>query len=257
EVFREVKRVLKKEGTLWVVIGDSYAGTRSKKEYKDPKNIEGRSGQKESITEKLSGYKAKDLMGIPWQLALKLREDGWYLRSDIIWHKENAMPESCRDRPSRSYEHIFLLSKARKYFYNFDAMKEPIKEISKKRYMRARGKDNKYLQEGTGAKRQSINEAREYGEYIGDNVPKFRNNRDIWTINTSAFKGKHYAVFPPKLVELCIKAGCPKKGLILDPFMGSGTVGMVAIRMDREYIGIDINKDYCQIAKERIEKNMK
>lgn len=167
------------------------------------------------------------------------------------------MPESCRDRPSRSYEHIFLLSKARKYFYNFDAMKEPIKEISKKRYMRARGKNNKYLQEGTGAKRQSINEAREYGEYIGDNVPKFRNNRDIWTINTSAFKGKHYAVFPPKLVELCIKAGCPKKGLILDPFMGSGTVGMVAIRMDREYIGIDINKDYCQIAKERIEKNMK
>lgn len=257
EVFREVKRVLKEEGTLWVVIGDSYAGTRSKKEYKDPKNIEGRSGQKESIAEKLSGYKAKDLMGIPWQLALKLREDGWYLRSDIIWHKENAMPESCRDRPSRSYEHIFLLSKARKYFYNFDAMKEPIKEISKKRYMRARGKDNKYLQEGTGAKRQSINEAREYGEYIGDNVPKFRNNRDIWTINTSAFKGKHYAVFPPKLVELCIKAGCPKKGLILDPFMGSGTVGMVAIRMDREYIGIDINKDYCQIAKERIEKNMK
>ncbi|MDO5714492.1 MAG: site-specific DNA-methyltransferase [Tissierellia bacterium] len=257
EVFRQVRRVLKKEGSLWIVIGDSYAGTGSKKEYKDPKNVEGRAGQKKSITENLKDYKSKDLMGIPWQLALKLRADGWYLRSDIIWHKENAMPESCKDRPSRSYEHIFLLSKSKKYFYNFEAMKEPIKEISKKRYMRARGKDNKYLKENTGAKRQSINEAREYGEYIGDNVPQFRNKRDIWTINTSAFKGKHYAVFPPKLVEICIQAGCPKGGIVLDPFMGSGTVGMVATLMDRDYIGIEINKDYCQIAKERIENSMK
>ncbi|HEO1201114.1 TPA: site-specific DNA-methyltransferase [Streptococcus agalactiae] len=257
EVFDQVKRVLKKDGTLWIVIGDSYVGTGSKKEYKDQKNKNGRTGQKVSVTKKLKRYKTKDLIGIPWQLALKLREDGWYLRSDIIWHKENAMPESCKDRPSRSYEHIFLLSKSKKYFYNYEAMKEPMKEISKKRYIRARGKDNKYLKENTGAKRQSINEAREYGEYIGDNVPQFRNSRDIWTINTNAFKGKHYAVFPPKLVEICIKAACPNNGLILDPFMGSGTVGMVATKMNREYIGIELNEDYCKMAKERIEENMK
>lgn len=179
------------------------------------------------------------------------------MRSDIIWHKQNAMPESCKDRPSRSYEHIFLLTKSKRYFYNYDAMKEPIKEVSKKRYLRARGKDNKYLQENTGARIQSINKERHYGEYVGDNIPRFRNNRDIWTINTCAFKGKHYAVFPPKLVELCIKAGCPKGGMVLDPFMGSGTVGMVSTQMQRDYIGIEINKKYCEIAKERIENSMK
>lgn len=181
-VFREVRRVLKKDGTCFIVIGDSYAGTSSKKEQRDPKYPKGRNGQNPSITQKVLGYKSKDLMGIPWRLAFALREDGWYLRSDIIWHKENAMPEACKDRPTRSYEHIFLLSKSPRYYYDYDSLAEPMKEVSKKRYVRGRSKENKYLNENSGAKIQKINEARGYGQYKGDNIPQFRNKRDIWTI---------------------------------------------------------------------------
>ena len=234
EVFRQVRRVLKEDGSLWLVIGDLYASTKSKEER--------------------PAYKPKDLMGLPWQLALKLREDGWYLRSDIIWHKENAMPESCRDRPTRSYEHIFLLTKSKSYYYNYDALAKPLAESSKRRYLSAVGKDNKYMNQKSGMKRQSLNEPRNRNDYTTDTIPKKRNARDIWTINTSAFRGKHYACFPPKLVKTCILAGCPEHGLILDPFMGSGTVGMVAKKMNRQYIGIEINRDYCQLAKKRIEE---
>ncbi|CAL7867263.1 Methyltransferase [Fusobacterium necrophorum subsp. funduliforme] len=257
KIFQEVKRVLKKDGTCWVVIGDSYAGTGGgKKEYMDPKYSKGRNGQSSSKP-KIKGYKSKDLMGIPWRLALLLRENGWYLRSDIIWHKENAMPESCRDRPTRSYEHVFLLTKSSKYYYDFDALTEAMKEVSKKRYVRGRKAENKYLRGEVGIRIQKINEARAYGHYKGDNVPQFRNRRDIWTINTASFRGNHYATFPPKLVEICMIAGCPKKGVLLDPFMGSGTVGLVAVRQDRKYIGIELNEEYCKLAEERIESEGK
>ena len=257
EVFREVRRVLKKDGTCFLVLGDSYAGTSSKKEQRDPKYPNGRNGQDLSITQKVAGYKSKDLMGIPWRLALLLREDGFYLRSDIIWHKENAMPEACRDRPTRSYEHIFLLSKSPKYYYDYEQMAEPMKEVSKKRYVRGRKPDNKYLKENSGAKLQKINEARKYGEYKGDNIPQFRNKRDIWTINTTSFRGNHYAAFPPKLVEICMLAGCPKGGVILDPFIGSGTVGFVALMQDRNYIGIELNEEYVNLARKRIKTEVK
>ena len=227
-VFHEVRRVLKKDGTCFVVIGDSYAGSGGGKgQYMDPKYPKGRNGQNPSITQKVSGYKSKDLMGIPWRLAFALREDGWYLRSDIIWHKENAMPEACRDRPTRSYEHIFLLSKSAKYYYDYEQMAEPIKEVSKKRYVRGRSEDNKYLKE------------------------------DVWTINTVSFRGNHYAAFPPKLAEICMIAGCPKGGIILDPFIGSGTVGFVALMQDRKYIGIELNEEYCRLARKRIETEVK
>lgn len=258
QVFRQVKRVLKKDGTCFIVIGDSYAGSGGGKgQYMDPKYPKGRNGQNPSITQKVLGYKAKDLMGIPWRLALLLREDGWYLRSDIIWHKENAMPEACRDRPTRSYEHVFLLSKSPRYYYDFDAMAEPIKEVSKKRYMRGRSAYNKYLNEDAGISVQKINRARRYGEYKGDNIPQFRNKRDIWTINTVSFRGEHYAAFPPKLAEICMIAGCPKGGIILDPFLGSGTVGFVALIQDRKYIGIELNEDYVNLAKKRISEEVK
>lgn len=258
EVFHEVRRVLKKDGTCFVVIGDSYAGSGGGKgQYIDPKYPKGRNGQNPSITQKVLGYKSKDLMGIPWRLAFALREDGWYLRSDIIWHKENAMPEACRDRPTRSYEHIFLLTKSPKYYYDYDAMAEPMKESSKKRYTRGRKADNKYLKENSGAKIQKINEVRKYGEYIGDNIPQFRNKRDIWTINTVSFRGNHYATFPPKLVEICMIAGSPKEGIVLDPFIGSGTVGFVALLHNRKYIGIELNEDYVNLAKKRIESEVK
>ena len=256
-VFREVRRILKKDGTCFVVIGDSYAGTSSKKEQRDPKYPKGRNGQNSSITQKMLGYKSKDLMGIPWRLALALREDGWYLRSDIIWHKENAMPEACRDRPTRSYEHVFLLSKSPRYYYDYEQMSEPMKGVSKKRYARGRKSDNKYLKENSGAKLQKINEARKYGEYKGDNIPQFRNKRDIWTINTVSFRGNHYAVFPPKLAEICMIAGCPKDGIILDPFIGSGTVGFVALMQDRNYIGIELNEEYVNLARKRIKTEVK
>lgn len=230
EVFREVKRVLNPRGSLWLVIGDSYS-KRNQKE-----------------------YKVKDLMGLPWQLALRLREDGWYLRSNIIWHKENAMPESCKDRPSRSYEHIFLLTKNKSYYYNYEALAQPIAESSRRRYMSAVGEKNKYMDKNTGMNLQNLNKPRKRHEYTEKTIPKVRNARDIWTINPTSFRGKHYAVFPPKLVERCILGGCPNEGLILDPFMGSGTVGMVAKKMGRQYVGIEINKDYCEIAKKRIEE---
>lgn len=256
-VFREVRRVLKADGTCFLVMGDSYAGTCSKGKQNDPKYPKGRNGQDLSVTQKVEGYKSKDLMGIPWRLALLLREDGWYLRSDIIWHKENAMPEACRDRPSRSYEHVFLLSKSPRYYYDYDAMAEPMKEVSKKRYVRGRKADNKYLREDAGIKVQKINEARKYGEYKGDNIPQFRNKRDIWTINTVSFRGNHYAAFPPKLAEICMLAGCPKDGIVLDPFMGSGTVGLAAFLNNRNYIGIELNEDYVTLAKKRIESEVK
>lgn len=258
QVFRQVKRVLKKDGTCFIVIGDSYAGSGGVKgEYTDSKYPKGRNGQNPSITQKVLGYKSKDLMGIPWRLALLLIDDGWYLRSDIIWHKENAMPEACRDRPTRSYEHVFLLSKSPRYYYDFDAMAEPMKEVSKKRYVRGRSEDNKYLKEDAGISVQKINRARRYGEYKGDNVPQFRNKRDIWTINTVSFRGNHYATFPPKLVEICMIAGCPKNEIVLDPFIGSGTVGFVALRHDRKYIGIELNEEYVNLAKKRISEEVK
>ena len=257
-VFREVRRVLKKDGTCFVVIGDSYAGSGGGKvQYMDPKYPKGRNGQNPSITQKVLGYKSKDLMGIPWRLALLLREDGWYLRSDIIWHKENAMPEACRDRPTRSYEHVFLLTKSPRYYYDYEQMAEPMKEVSKKRYIRGRSEDNKYLKEDAGISVQKINKARKYGQYKGDNIPQFRNKRDIWTINTVSFRGNHYAAFPPKLAEICMIAGCPKGGIILDPFLGSGTVGFVALIQDRKYIGIELNEEYCKLAKKRIESEVK
>ena len=256
-VFREVRRVLKKDGTCFIVIGDSYAGTSSKKEQRDPKYPKGRNGQNPSITQKVLGYKSKDLMGIPWRLAFALREDGWYLRSDIIWHKENAMPEACRDRPTRSYEHIFLLSKSPRYYYDYDSLAEPMKEVSKKRYVRGRSKENKYLNENSGAKIQKINEARGYGQYKGDNIPQFRNKRDIWTINTTSFRGNHYAAFPPKLAEICVIAGSPEGGVVLDPFIGSGTVGLIALLHNRKYIGIELNEEYVDLARKRIETEVK
>ena len=257
QVFSEVRRVLKKDGTCFIVIADSYAGSGGGKgKYIDPKYPKGRNGQSPSITQKVSGYKSKDLMGVPWRLALALREDGWYLRSDIIWHKENAMPEACRDRPTRSYEHIFLLTKSPKYYYDYDAMAEPMKEVSKKRYVRGRSADNKYLDEDAGINIQNINKARKYGYYKGDNIPQFRNKRDIWTINTVSFRGNHYAAFPPKLAELCMIAGSPKGGIVLDPFIGSGTVGMVALMQERNYIGIELNEEYCKLARQRIKEEV-
>ena len=202
---------------------------------------------------RVSGCKQKDLIGIPWLLAFALRADGWYLRSDIIWQKENPMPESVKDRPTRCYEHIFLLTKSKKYFYDAAAIAEPLAPTTAARYRTGRSAGQKYADEVPGqGKVQGLNRARSGSYYDEALMPTMRNRRDVWLINTVPYKGGHFAAFPPKLAETCIKAGCPKGGVVLDPFFGSGTTGAAARQLDRHYIGIEINAEYCALARARI-----
>lgn len=240
-IFREVRRVLRPDGTLWINIGDTYAASRSYqvKEAKSTRDHVFTGGM--GIPE---GCKAKDLIGIPWMLAFALRRDGWYLRQDIIWHKPNAMPESVRDRCTKSHEYIFLLSKSDRYYFDAGAIKEPADRKYAKRYNSPfmSGKKEKEL----GRQRGSANTAG-MKKFTG-----FRNKRDVWSICKSNFHGAHFAVFPEKLAEPCILAGCPEGGMVLDPFAGSGTTGIVAKRLHRVFFGIEINPEYAGMAEGRI-----
>ena len=252
-VFREVRRVLTNDGTLWLNIADTYCGTGNKDGYLDPKNPKGRNGQSVSLARRASECKQKDMIGIPWLLAFALRADGWYLRSDIIWCKANPMPESCKDRPSRCYEHVFLLTKSKKYYYDALAIAEPIAEGTAARYKGGRSASSKYAEEIPGqGKVQKLNAARAAGTITDADISPVRNARDVWHINTVPYKGGHFAAYPPKLAERCILAGCPRGGIVLDPFFGSGTTGLAAVKNDRRYIGIELNAEYCELAKERI-----
>ena len=252
-VFREVRRVLTADGTLWLNIADTYCGTGNKGGYLDPKNPKGRNGQSVSLARRASECKQKDMIGIPWLLAFALRADGWYLRSDIIWCKANPMPESCKDRPSRCYEHVFLLTKSKKYYYDALAIAEPIAEGTAARYKGGRSASSKYADEIPGqGKVQKLNAARAAGTITDADISPVRNARDVWHINTVPYKGGHFAAYPPKLAERCILAGCPRGGIVLDPFFGSGTTGLAAVKNDRRYIGIELNAEYCELAKERI-----
>lgn len=216
EVFRELRRVLRSDGTLWLNIADTYCGTGNKGYHADPKNPKGRNGQQIAKNNRVSGCKQKDLIGIPWLLAFALRADGWYLRSDIIWQKENPMPESVKDRPTRCYEHIFLLTKSKKYFYDAAAIAEPLAPTTAARYRTGRSAGQKYADEVPGqGKVQGLNRARSGSYYDEALMPTMRNRRDVWLINTVPYKGGHFAAFPPKLAETCIKAGCPKGGVDL------------------------------------------
>ena len=255
-VFREVWRVLRPDGTLWVNIADTYCGTGSKGDHYDPKNPKGRTGQQVSINHKADGCKEKDLIGIPWLLAFALRSDGWYLRNAVVWEKGNAMPECVKDRLTRSYEFVFLLAKSKRYFYDAAAIAEPTAEASIKRLKGGRGQ-HKYVDGTPGQTAQGINRARAAGAITDELIPVFRNKRDVWKINTVPYAGAHFAAFPPKLAETCILAGCPPGGIVLDPFFGSGTTGFVAVQTGRQYIGIDINAEYCRLADERINSSLK
>ena len=253
EVYHEQKRGLRSDGTFWLNIADTYCGTGSKGSYTDPKNPKGRNGQRIARNNHVPGCKQKDLIGIPWLLAFALRSDGWYLRSDIIWQKENPMPESCKDRPSRCYEHIFLLTKSKQYYYDAAAIAEPIAPTTAARYKRGRSANSKYAEEVPGqGKIQGLNRTRSGGYYDDALMPTTRNKRDVWLINTVPYKGAHFAAFPPKLAETCILAGCPRGGIVLDPFLGSGTTGKAAKDLDRHYIGIELNSEYCALARARI-----
>jgi DNA modification methylase len=253
DVFTEVRRVLRSDGTLWLNISDTYAGKGNQGDYVDPKNPKGRNGQAVALNQKVEGCKPKDMIGIPWLLAFALRDSGWYLRNDIIWMKENPMPESVKDRCARCYEHIFLFSKSRKYHFDHKAISEPISAATAQRLKRGINGSNKFGSAIPGqSQQQTINRCREHGAITDEMINPLRNKRDVWVINTVPYKGGHYAAYPPKLVETCLLAGCPEDGVVLDPFFGSGTTGMVARRMGRHYIGIELNPDYTELARARI-----
>lgn len=257
EVFAEVHRVLKDDGTLWLNIADSYAGSgkgpmtlavEANGKNKDLYDMKSRIYE---VPKKWKGVKPKDMIGIPWMLAFALREFGYYLRSDIIWHKTNCLPESVKDRPSKCYEHIFLLSKSPKYYFDYKAIREPIKDVTAERYKRGRSDNSKYYGKGNDLL-QNIN--RPHDDYSMFDQ-QYRRKRDVWEVSTNTYKmDEHFAMFPEKLIEPCILAGSRAGDTVLDPFFGSGTTGAVAKRLGREYIGIEINPVFCKKAALRIEK---
>lgn len=241
QVFREVWRVLRQDGTLWVNIGDSYS-TRSGAQ--PPTNTRNSCGHTEKRPP--SGYKYKDLIGVPWMLAFALRADGWYLRQDIIWSKSNCMPESVRDRCTKSHEYVFLLAKSERYFFDPEAIKEPRGSKGNAKTFRGGGAYTKRGSFDNSAKIQRESHGN------GENKTGLRNKRDVWTVSTTGFRGAHFAVFPEKLAEPCILAGCPAGGTVMDPFTGSGTTGVVAKRLGRNFVGVEINPEYAQMATDRI-----
>ena len=251
DVFMECHRVLKKEGTMWIVIGDSYAGSGRGVGNVNKKGIQSKVSFTGDFLKpyKLNGYKNKDLMGIPWALAFSLRECGWYLRQDIIWSKPNPMPESVRDRCTKAHEYIFLLSKSPKYYFNHEAMLEPAKYDGRKATTHAGSA--KYHNNVTGLSTQSLSKGgrnrwqMKDGEYM-------RNKRSVWVVPTRPFKDAHFATFPVDLVKTCIQAGCPMGGVVLDPFMGAGTTALVARELGSNYIGVELNVEYIEIAEKRL-----
>jgi len=248
-IFREVRRVLRIDGTCWVNMGDCYAtgagrvgacpgGGAQGNEWKGPTTQPNRMP--------IFGLKPKDLVGMPWRLAFALQADGWWLRSDIIWHKPNPMPESVTDRPTKAHEYVFLLTKSARYYYDADAVRE---EHTMRPQARPKGHKRRrpdlLMPEHTWSR--TIREAPGI-----DGNPLGRNLRTVWTIPTAPFKDAHFATFPPRLVEPCIKAGTRQDDLVLDPFCGAGTTGVVARRLLRRFIGIELVPSYCEMARRRI-----
>ena len=245
KVFREVKRVLNDDGTLWLNLGDSYVGGGRGWQYCKEDSLQNahiKAGVKYGKpTGKIKNLKTKDLVGIPWRVAFALQSDGWYLRQDIIWNKPNPMPESVIDRCTKSHEYIFLLSKSSKYYYDKDAIAEKTLTMDNTN----RDRDKEKLNNTPGRTKMAGLKTNNY---------ETRNKRSVWTINTKPYKEAHFAVFPEKLPELCIKAGSKKGDIVLDPFFGSGTTGWVAQRLGRKWIGCELNKDYIKIAKKRFQQ---
>ena len=250
QVFREVWRVLRDDGTVWLNLGDSYSGSgNGSNDYRESGASISKNDNKYGSHKpgKEFGLKDKDLIGIPWMVAFALRADGWYLRQDIIWAKPNPMPESVKDRCTKAHEYIFLLSKSPKYYYDYEAVKEESitpsdMQIAKRNKLEHKG------QRDPGGRRQTT-----AGFDKINKIYESRNRRSVWTVPTSPYRGAHYATFPPKLIEPMILAGCPAGGIVLDPFVGSGTTVMVANHLGRKGIGLDLNFKYLKDnAKERI-----
>lgn len=256
EVFMEVHRVLKPNGTLWLNIGDSYwgGGWRNASFNEHSGSIQKGSigthcGESMPACKGNAGiYKPKDLVGIPWMLAFSLRNAGWYFRQDIIWCKPSCMPESVTDRCTKSHEYIFLMSKSERYYFDYEEIQEPCVNQERTNFQ-------------SGSRENGINKDRndnDWGERSKSWIPKMkgdkivRNKRDVWMVNPKPNKEAHFATYPPKLVSNCILAGCPKDGIVLDPFMGSGTTGIVANKLGRHYVGIELNPEYVEMAERRI-----
>lgn len=249
EVFREVRRVLRDDGTLWLNLGDSYGGARGARGGQQGKNgwMNDRAVTQHRHRGKSRGGGYKQLLGIPWRVAFALQADGWYLRQDIIWAKPNPMPESVRDRCTKAHEYIFMLSKRPRYFFDAEAIREPMAASSLPRL-----RQNIAGQVGTtrangGAKTNGNFKA------SGDLESGLRNRRSVWTVTTKPFKGAHFATFPPDLIEPCILAGCPEGGTVLDPFGGSGTTAGVALKYGRNAILCELNPKYAALVPARIE----
>lgn len=252
-VFHEAKRVLKNSGTLWVNIGDSYCGSgKGGANYPDNAAKYKQGTNRGSVANALpqtKGAKPKDLIGIPWMLAFALRDDGWYLRQDIIWAKTNCMPESVRDRCTKSHEYIFLMAKSKKYYFDADAIKEEADEKYANRYKYS-FMDNE-MRHGAGRPKDLINTPGKK-TYSGK-----RNKRDVWQLSCGsgykASNGYHFATFPEKLITPCVLAGCPAGGVVLDPFCGAATTGVAALRNGRDFVGIELNPEYAKMSIERLE----
>lgn len=294
EVFREVRRVMRKDATLWLNYGDCYATTPNGRSAADtkaagnddrtfrdkpfstigpiyppepnqpfPVGIARRGGGHNSSP----GLKAKDLCMIPNRLAIALQEDGWWVRSEIIWAKSNPMPESIKDRPASSHEKVFLLSKAERYFYDAEAVREPAVKTGTLAHLSSGKNSREHVRRTPGADKQAAmaaasnkSTARRMGGFndrwnqaeAEGMISADRNLRNVWTIATRSFSEAHFATFPPEIPEICIKAGCPVGGTVLDPFSGAGTTCMVADRLQRNAIGIELNPEYAAMSERRI-----
>ena len=262
DVFREVRRVLKDDGTVWLNLGDSYAGSGHGGNLGKNKKLKSMTPLKQTP---LSGLKKKDLIGIPWRVAFALQEDGWYLRQDIIWHKPNVMPESVKDRCTKSHEYIFLLSKHKNYYFDVEAIKENSVTFENRLPAIVRNREYGYASK-LNATHPSYNLRRNdkrdpfkqekpqkrLNRKDSDYDITKRNKRDVWTIPTHPYKGAHFAAFPLGLVIPCVLAGSREGDVILDPFFGSGTVAEAAALLNRNWLGIDINPDYEPLYRQRL-----
>jgi len=272
ELFREIHRILKKDGTVWLNLGDSYNGSGGPGSQWDNKNTKGiKSGNFKKFNnpnKSVGNLKPKDLIGIPWRVAFALQADGWYLRQDIIWHKPNPMPESVKDRCTKAHEYIFLLSKSAKYYYDAEAIMEDATGFDGRKdtyfkggvkydgfneqTMLSRGHERwryKNLKE-KGQQTHTMHEKRANG--LQDELSPIRNKRSVWTVTTKPYKEAHFATYPQDLIKPCILAGCPENGIVFDPFMGSGTTAVVARKLNRNYLGIELNPEYVKLSEERI-----
>lgn len=271
-VFREVRRVLRPDGTLWLNIGDSYAGGKTGRGDADrPGGADVTNGvRRETAQPKVraaaanpahrpapDGYKPKDLLGIPWMVAFALRADGWYLRQDIIWAKPNPMPESVRDRCTKAHEYVFLLSKSPRYHYDAEAVRRPLSQVGREQLRKFQQSG---VREGVRAKAcipgQTVHKGGVSGVGRGSRGaamnPNGANLRSVWTITPKPYRGAHFAVMPPELVRRCVLAGCPVGGVVLDPFLGSGTVAAVALENGRRAVGCELNPEYVKLIHDRL-----